>query len=149
MFLLWLIQLPGCGDQTPASVPQCARVGPVLLTLLFSPLVPLSYQVLHGSIYSFPLVKYSCSLSAGVLHALLCLKVYSWYIYGERYTPCLPTPPACCSPKCSHSFHKFEHLHFRLKLNHEWHSSIFPSKYLNCAYPTTCILEVVLMLKGF
>ena len=27
--------------------------------------------------YSFPLVSYSCPLSAGVLHALLCLKVYS------------------------------------------------------------------------
>ena len=25
--------------------------------------------------YSFPLVRYSCLLSAGVLHALLCLKV--------------------------------------------------------------------------
>ena len=29
------------------------RAGPVLLTLLFFPLVPLSYQVLRGSIYSF------------------------------------------------------------------------------------------------
>ena len=29
------------------------RAGPVLLTLLFPPLVPSSYQVLHGSIYSF------------------------------------------------------------------------------------------------
>ena len=51
--------------------------GPILLTLLFFPLLPPSYQVLHGSIYSFPLVKYSCLLSAGILHALLCLKVYS------------------------------------------------------------------------
>ena len=31
---------------------------------------------MHDSIYSFLLVRYSCSLSAGVLHALLCLKVY-------------------------------------------------------------------------
>ena len=53
------------------------RAGPVLLTLLFFPLVPLSYQVLRGSMYSFPLVRSSCLLSAGVLHALLCLKVYS------------------------------------------------------------------------
>ena len=29
---------------------------------------------LHGSIYSFPLVRYSCPLSAGVLHALLYLR---------------------------------------------------------------------------
>ena len=41
--------------------------GPVLLTLLFFPLVPLSYQVLSGYIYSFLLVRYSCLLSAGVL----------------------------------------------------------------------------------
>ena len=40
------------------------------------PLVPSSYRVLGGSVCSFPLVRYSCSLSAGVLHALLCLKVY-------------------------------------------------------------------------
>ena len=53
------------------------RVGPVLLTLLFPPLVPSSYRVLRGSIYSFPLVRYSCLLSAGVLHALRCLKIYS------------------------------------------------------------------------
>ena len=53
------------------------KAGPVLLTLLFSPLVPSSYRVLWGSIYYFPLVSYSCLLSAGALHALLCLKVYS------------------------------------------------------------------------
>ena len=79
--------------------PQPPRPGPVLLTLLFFPLLPSSYQVLHGSIYSFPLVKYSCPLSAGVLHALLCLKVYSWCIHGERCTPHPPTPlPSCSSP---------------------------------------------------
>ena len=61
----------------------------------------LTYQgspwVLHGSIYSFPLVRYSCLLSAGVLHALLCLKVHSWCIRGERCTPHPPTPPPSCS----------------------------------------------------
>ena len=57
--------------------PLVAGAGPVLLTLLFPPLVPSSYQVLHGSMYSFPLDRYSCPLSAGVPHALLCLKVYS------------------------------------------------------------------------
>ena len=45
-------------------------------TLVF-PLVPSSYRVLCGSVYSFLLVRYSCLLSAGILHALLCLKVYS------------------------------------------------------------------------
>ena len=73
------------------------RASPVLLTLLFFPLVPLSYQVLHGSIYYFPLVRYSCPLSAGTLHTLLCLKVYSWCIRGERCTPRPPTPPPSCS----------------------------------------------------
>ena len=33
---------------------------------------------------------YSCPLSASILHALLCLKVYSWRICGER---CIPRPP--------------------------------------------------------
>ena len=53
------------------------KAGPVLLSLLFSLLVPSSYRVLRGSRYSFPLVRYSCFFSSGVLHALLCLKVYS------------------------------------------------------------------------
>ena len=79
--------------------PYPQRAGPVLLTLLFFPLVPSSYQVLHGSIYSFPLVRSSCPLSAGVLHALLCLKGYSSCIHGERCTPCPPSPPPSCSPR--------------------------------------------------
>ena len=78
--------------------PHLLRVGPVLLTPLFFPLVPSSYWVLCGSIYLFPLVRYSCLLSAGVLYALLCLKVYSWCILGERWTPCPPTPLPSCSP---------------------------------------------------
>ena len=54
------------------------KAGLVLLTLLFCPLVPTSsYRVLRRSMYSFPLVRSSCPLSAGVLHALRCLKVYS------------------------------------------------------------------------
>ena len=57
--------------------PHPLRAGQVLLTLLFFPLVPSSYQVLCGCIYYFPLVRYSCLLAAGVGHALLCLKVYS------------------------------------------------------------------------
>ena len=69
------------------------RAGPVLLTLLFFPLVPSFSQVLCGSMYSSPLVSYFCLLSAGVLHALLCLKVYSWCIREERGTSHPPTPP--------------------------------------------------------
>ena len=83
------------------------RMGPlpqyslVLLTLLLFPLVPSSYWVLRGSTYSFPLVRYSCPLTVGILHALLCLKVYFWCIHGERCTPHLSTPLPSCS---LHSF---------------------------------------------
>ena len=76
--------------------PNPPRVSPGLLTLLFFPLVPSSYWVLRGSIYSFPLVRSSCLLSAGVLPARLCLKVYSWWIHGERCIPCPHIPPPSC-----------------------------------------------------
>ena len=88
---------PDVGIRPLLQFPHPLRAGPVLLTLLFFPLVPSSSQVLCGSIYSFPLVRYSCPLSAGVLHALLCLKVYSSCIHGERGTPRPPTPPPSCS----------------------------------------------------
>ena len=61
---------PDVGIRTLLQFPHPLRAGPVLLTLLFFSLVPLSYQVLCGSIHSLP-------PSAGVLHALLCLKVCS------------------------------------------------------------------------
>ena len=83
--------------------PDLRRAGPVLATFLFFPLVPSSFQVLHGSIYSFPLVRYSCPLSAGVLPALLCLKVYSGCIHRDRGTPCPPTPLPSYSLLLSHS----------------------------------------------
>ena len=89
---------PNVGIRPLLQLPRPLRAGPVLLTLLFFPLFPSSYRVLHGSIYSFPLVRYSYPLSAGsVLHALLCLKVCSWCISGERCTPYPPTPPSSCS----------------------------------------------------
>ena len=68
---------PDVGIGPLLQFPHPSRAGPVLITLLFSPLVPFSYRVLCGSIHSFPLVRYSCPLSAGVLYALLDLKVYS------------------------------------------------------------------------
>ena len=88
---------PNVGIRPLLLFPHPPRAGPVLLTLPFSPLVPSSYWVLRGSVYSFLLVRYSCPLSTGVLHALLCLKVYSWCIHGERCTPCPPTPLLSCS----------------------------------------------------
>ena len=68
---------PDVGIGPLLQFPDPPRASPFLLTLLLSPLVPLSYRVFRGSIYSFPPVKYSCPLPAGVLNALLCLKVYS------------------------------------------------------------------------
>ena len=67
---------------------------------LFFPLVLSSYLGLHGSKYSFTLVRYTCPLSAGV-HMYFCLKLYSWYIHGERCTPYPPTPP----PSSLHELH--------------------------------------------
>ena len=98
MFLLWLRQLPQCGDWTPTSVPPLAegRSSPT-----DTPVFPPSSFVLPSSvwfIYSFPLVRCSFLLSAGVLYALLCLKVYSWCIHGKRCTPCPLTPLPSCSP---------------------------------------------------
>ena len=68
---------PDVGIRPLLQFPHPPRAGPVLLTLLFVPLVPSSYRVLCGSIYYFSLVRYSCPLSAGVLHAILRLKVCS------------------------------------------------------------------------
>ena len=41
---------------------------------------------------SSPVVRYSYMRSAFILQDLLCLKVFSWCIWGERRTPCPPTP---------------------------------------------------------
>ena len=98
---------PDVGIGPLLQFPHPPRADPVLLTLLFFPLLPSSHQVLRGSTFSFPLVRYSCPLSAGVLHALLCLKAYSWCIHGERCTACPPTPLPSCSRPPTHLF-KFQ-----------------------------------------
>ena len=77
MLLLYSKQLLQCEDWNLLLFPNLPMAGPVLLTLLFFHLLPSFYRVLHDSILSSPLVRYSCLLSAGVLQALLCLKVYS------------------------------------------------------------------------
>ena len=74
MFLLCPKQLPHCGDQTLVSVPPPGKgrsSGPGN-----SPLFPTTSFILLNFSW-FPLVQYSCSLSAGVLQDLLCLKVQS------------------------------------------------------------------------
>ena len=95
--VLWPKQLPRGGDRTPASVPPPAE-GRSSPNTPDSPLVPSACRVLCGSIYSFSVVRYSCPLSAGVLNALLCLKVYSWCTRRERCPPRPPTPLPSCSP---------------------------------------------------
>ena len=69
----------------PCFSPPPAKGGSSPTNTPVFPLVPLSSRVLRGSLYSFPLVRYSCQLSAGILHELLCLKVYSWCSHGERW----------------------------------------------------------------
>ena len=54
--------------------------------LLFFPLVLSSYRGLRGSIYSFTLVRYTCPLSAGVLHVLLSEGVFLIYTRREKYS---------------------------------------------------------------
>ena len=109
------------------QLPPPPRAGPVLLTLLFHPLVHSSYQLLSGTIYSFPLVRYSCLLSASVLNVLLCLNVYSWCIHEERCTPHLPTPPPSCSPSCSN----YSSLNF-----YQYYPSGFLFSYKTCILPS-------------
>ena len=78
---------PRVGIAPLLQFPHTLRAGPVLLTLLF--FLPSSFfsWVSCGSVYSFLRVRYSCPLSAGILHVLLCLKVYSWcYPWRELYS---------------------------------------------------------------
>ena len=88
---------PDVGIGSLLQLPNPLRASPVLLTLLLFPPSFLSYWVLRGSVYSFPLLRYPGLFSSGVLPVLLCLTVYSWCICGERCTPRLPTPPPSCS----------------------------------------------------
>ena len=68
---------PDVGIGPLLQFPYPLGAGPVLLTLLFFPLLPSSYRVLGGSIYSFPVVRYSCLLSTGFMQAILGLRCIS------------------------------------------------------------------------
>ena len=86
MFILWFRQLTQCGIGPQLQFLYPLRADPVLLTrLTFLPVLS-SYRVLHGSIYSFPLVRYSCLLSGNVLITPLCPKMYAWCTHGEMYS---------------------------------------------------------------
>ena len=98
VFLLWLRQLPWCGDRTPASVPQPAegRSSPTN-----TPAFPPSSFILP----SFAWFYIFFSTGQVALFALswcsacvLCLMVHSWCIREERCTPRPPTPLPSCSP---------------------------------------------------
>ena len=98
MFLFWLRQFPWCGDKTPTSVPQPTE-GKSLPTN--TPAFPPSSFVLPSFAWFcifFSTGQVLLCTSAGVMHALLYLKVYSWCICGQRCSPCPPTPPPSCSP---------------------------------------------------
>ena len=86
MFLPDSDSCPDVGIRSLLPFSHQLRAGPVLLTLLFFPLVPSSSWVLRGSIYSFPLVRYSCPLSAGVLHARLSEGVSLMYPWREMHS---------------------------------------------------------------
>ena len=60
----------------------------------------------------------SCMLSAGVLHALLCLRVYSWCTRGERCTPRAPTAPPSCST--SNFLKSWIYTYHKTQQHHSW-----------------------------
>ena len=87
---------PKVGIGPLLQFPHTSRA--VLLTLLFFPLVPLSYQVLHGSVYSFPLVRNSCLLSAGgSARTSVSEGVFLMYPWREMCAMS-PSPSAVFSP---------------------------------------------------
>ena len=117
---------PHVGIRPPLQFPHLLRAGPVLLTLLFPlPPVPPSYGVLHDSIHYFLLVRYSCSFSAGVLHALLYLKLYFWWICEERCTPHPLTPLPACSLKTIF-FYLNVFVNFSVFFSYNWFLAFLP-----------------------
>ena len=76
------------------------RAGPVLLTLLFFPLVPLSYQVLRGSIYSFSTGQVLLSaLSWFSASTSVSESAFLMYPWREMYSM-----STCSQPFCSSGF---------------------------------------------
>ena len=97
---------PDVGIGPLLQFPHWWRADPILLTLLFFPLVPSSYWVLHGSIYSFPLVRYSCPLSAGVcMHFCVWRCIPDVSVEKDVHTHPPPPPPSCsCQEHHSYGF---------------------------------------------
>ena len=99
-----------CGDQTPASVPL---PGQGRSSPNDTPVFPPSSLVLPSFAWFYVFFStghsFLLSVSAAVLHALLCLKVYFWCIHGERYTPHSHTSlPSCFLPRLFFFFFFFK-----------------------------------------
>ena len=88
MFLLWLRQLPCCGDRTPASVPPRTegRSSPTNIPVS----LPSSFVLPSFAWFpiSFPLVRFSCPCSAGVLSVSTSVSddVFPMYPWREMYS---------------------------------------------------------------
>ena len=84
---------PDVGLEPLLQFPHPLRTGPVLLTLLFFPLVPSSYWVLHGSIYSFQVLlsalRRCCACTSG------SEGVFLTYPRREKYYMSSTPPPSC------------------------------------------------------
>ena len=72
---------PNVGAGPRLQFPHLAKADPVLLTLLFSPQLPSSYQVLHGSMYSFLWIGFFCPFSAGAASSSVSEGVFLMYIW--------------------------------------------------------------------
>ena len=70
---------PSVGAGPRVQFPHLAKAGPVLLTLLFSSQLPSSYQVLHGSMYSFLGIRFFCPFSAGAASSFVSEGVFLMY----------------------------------------------------------------------
>ena len=95
MFLLWLRQLPQCGDRTPALVPPPAEGRSSATNTPVSPLAPLSYRV---SCALYVLFRWSGTPVGSQLVFRMHFCVWRWTpdVSVER-TACPPPPPPSCS----------------------------------------------------
>ena len=77
---------PAVGIRPLLQFPYLPRAGPVLLTLLFSPPGSFVLPSFAWFYIFFSLVKYSCPLSAGFLHAPVSEGVFLIYPWRETYS---------------------------------------------------------------
>ena len=98
MFLLWLRQLPRCGDQTPASVPLPTEG---TSSPINTPVFPPSSFVLPSFAWVYIFFSAGQVLLSALSWCSACTSMsegVSWCFHGERFTPHPPIPPPSCSP---------------------------------------------------